>query len=128
MKQVLTTEYVLLFNSVSSKVKMLISVLLLSIISSINAKLALDDTALNRVTRALPPKYLSVEGFKNCLVSYAEDISIHWCFPLKKLPGCPIRVWNELGDAYKPQNERKIVGGHGGLPSTYHQVIFSRVI
>ena len=69
-----------------------------------------------------------MEGFKNCLVSYAEETSVQWCLPLKKIPGCPIRVWNELGDAYKPQKEMKIVGGLRELPPAYLQVIFSRVI
>ena len=55
----------------------------------------------NRVTRALPPRYLSVQGFKSCLVNYSEETSTHWCFPLKKLPGCPSKSWNELGKAMK---------------------------
>ena len=55
----------------------------------------------NRVTRALPPRYLSVEGFKSCLVNYSEETSTHWCFPLKKLTGCPTKAWNELGKAMK---------------------------
>ena len=79
--------------------------------------------SLDRVTRALPPKYLSVQGFQNCMVNYALETSSHWCFPLEKIPGCPTETWNELGEAYKPQRERpNMVGGLGGLPPAYLQV------
>ena len=111
---------------ISISMYMLILVFVLSI-SLINAKSTPYKVVKNRVTRALPPKYLSVEGFKSCLVNYAEETSFHWCFPLKKLPGCPSKVWNELGDAYKAQNVETFVGGLEGLPPTYLQVNHSIV-
>uniref|UniRef100_A0A914NWX6 Candidate secreted effector n=1 Tax=Meloidogyne incognita TaxID=6306 RepID=A0A914NWX6_MELIC len=50
-----------------------------------------------RNRRALPPFYLSVEGFEKCLESKEtnEDYEV-WCFPEKKPANCDPKSWKQL--------------------------------
>lgn len=54
----------------------------------------------DRLKRALPPKYLSVKGFKTCLVNYAQSTSTHWCFPLERPDECRLESWRQLAILY----------------------------
>ena len=63
---------------------------------------------IGRVT--LPPKYLEVDGFKDCLIDMVKpggQANVEYCFPLRKPAGCPNNVWQEMGEAYKGQSNRK---------------------
>ena len=48
----------------------------------------------------MPPRYLSVEGFQECTVSYNLETSTHLCFPLSKPWSCSDKAWTELGQLY----------------------------
>ena len=62
-----------------------------------------------RVARALPPRYLEVEGFKDCLIDMVKpggQANIEYCFPLSQPAGCPNKVWQEMGEAYKGKSNK----------------------
>ena len=59
-----------------------------------------------RVARALPPRYLEVEGFKDCLIDMVKpggQANVDYCFPLSQPAGCPNNVWQEIREAYNAQ-------------------------
>ena len=45
---------------------------------------------------ALPPKYLGVKDFKQCLATQPIDTYRVWCMPKQKPEACPATSWNEL--------------------------------
>jgi len=45
---------------------------------------------------ALPPKYLGVKDFKQCLATQPIDTYRVWCMPEQKPEACPAASWNEL--------------------------------
>ncbi len=68
--------------------------------------------------RALPPKYLSVESFNDCLVQHSLGTSTHLCFPLTKLDACSAASWQELANLYSGASappEKQLTG----LPPAY---------
>lgn len=71
--------------------------------------------SLERSKRLVPPKYLSVDGFQDCLVDYQESTSTHWCFPLNQPRNCSDQAWKELAESYAApkmdQNPPPILGG-----------------
>ena len=80
---------------------------------------------LERFIRALPPKYLAIDGHEDCTVSYKISSSSALCFPLSKPPSCSDASWQSLGKAYGVNNgisERINIGGIGGLPPAYLSV------
>ena len=44
----------------------------------------------------LPPKYLGIKDFKQCLGSQKFDTHEGWCMPAKKLETCPAKSWEQL--------------------------------
>lgn len=44
----------------------------------------------------LPPKYLSIDGFKNCLSTQAKGSASFYCMPETKPEQCLDKAWNEL--------------------------------
>lgn len=44
----------------------------------------------------LPPKYLSVPDFKQCLAEQSEGSYSSWCQPAKKPKACPRVSWRQL--------------------------------
>ena len=45
---------------------------------------------------ALPPPYLGVPNFKQCLETYNLDSSTHWCIPANRPENCPESSWSDL--------------------------------
>jgi hypothetical protein len=45
---------------------------------------------------ALPPKYLQVKDFKQCLSTHQIDTYTAWCMPAQKSEGCPAASWKQL--------------------------------
>ena len=45
---------------------------------------------------ALPPPYLGVPNFKQCLGTYSLDSSTHWCIPPNRPENCPESSWADL--------------------------------
>ena len=45
---------------------------------------------------ALPPPYLGVPNFKQCLGTYSMDSSTHWCIPPNRPENCPESSWDDL--------------------------------
>lgn len=48
------------------------------------------------VYAVLPPKYLSVPDFKQCLSEQNEGSYSSWCQPAKKPKACPRVSWRQL--------------------------------
>lgn len=48
------------------------------------------------VYAVLPPKYLSVPDFKQCLAEQNEGSYNSWCQPAKKPKTCPHVSWRQL--------------------------------
>lgn len=44
----------------------------------------------------LPPKYLSIEGFKDCLSTQTEGSAQYYCMPSEKPANCSTKAWEEL--------------------------------
>jgi hypothetical protein len=45
---------------------------------------------------ALPPKYLQVKNFTQCLGKHQVDAYVGWCMPAKKSESCPAASWKQL--------------------------------
>jgi hypothetical protein len=45
---------------------------------------------------ALPPKFLQIKGFEQCLGTHQIDTYTAWCMPAKKMKNCPQTSWNQL--------------------------------
>ena len=45
---------------------------------------------------ALPPKYLGVKDFKQCLATQPIDTYRVWCMPEQQPENCPTASWQEL--------------------------------
>ena len=45
---------------------------------------------------ALPPKYLEVADFKQCLQGQEMGTYSAWCLPAEKLQACPVESWEKL--------------------------------
>ena len=45
---------------------------------------------------ALPPKYLAVKDFKQCLAVQESGTYHAWCLPPAKPQNCPTASWDEL--------------------------------
>lgn len=45
---------------------------------------------------ALPPAYLQVEGFQQCLKSKQVGTYTRWCMPASKPDHCPSQSWDQL--------------------------------
>ena len=54
----------------------------------------------DRFVRALPPKYLQIQSFSDCLVKYQERTSVHLCFPLQRPETCPPNSWKQFAQEY----------------------------
>ena len=46
--------------------------------------------------QTLPPKYLSVPGFKTCLSTQSQGTYQSWCLPRRKPGQCPAESWASL--------------------------------
>ncbi|MEI7430951.1 MAG: hypothetical protein WCL27_10900, partial [Betaproteobacteria bacterium] len=57
--------------------------------------LALASAAFNSAA-ALPPKYLAIEDFKQCLATQKINTYSAWCMPAKKFESCPTTSWEQL--------------------------------
>ena len=44
----------------------------------------------------LPPAYLSVPSFQQCLSQAQESTFTHWCLPATQPQGCPDASWQAL--------------------------------
>ena len=53
-------------------------------------------TTASHSSAALPPKYLGVKDFKQCLATQPIDTYRVWCMPEQKPEACPAASWNEL--------------------------------
>jgi hypothetical protein len=47
-------------------------------------------------SKALPPSYLTVKGFKQCLKTQSMGSWSAWCMPKQKPADCLSSSWNEL--------------------------------
>ena len=62
---------------------------------------------------ALPPPYLGVPNFKQCLDTYTLDSSTHWCIPSNRPENCPESSWADLTNGCRgtledcPSNDSK---------------------
>ena len=60
------------------------------------------DMFIGRVTRALPPKYLNVENYQQCLIDLVKPGgSDGYYFPSSRPADCPKSVWRKLKREYK---------------------------
>merc|ERR1712156_321531 len=81
--------------------KMLPAILLLISLISV------EPASNSRVTRALPPKYLNVENYQQCLIDLVKPGgSDGYCFPSSRPADCPKSVWRKLKREYKVRNKR----------------------
>ncbi len=48
------------------------------------------------MTAALPPKYLSIKQFKDCLATQTVNHYQSWCMPSVKPAPCPATSWEQL--------------------------------
>ncbi|KAL7070881.1 hypothetical protein ACQ4LE_009885 [Meloidogyne hapla] len=56
-----------------------------------------EGSEIVRNERALPPRYLNVPGFKDCLGSKKTNLGHEaWCFPESKPQKCDDNSWKEL--------------------------------
>ena len=46
--------------------------------------------------QVLPPKYLSIDGFKNCLNTQTKGTASFYCMPENKPEQCSDKAWDEL--------------------------------
>ena len=46
--------------------------------------------------QTLPPKYLSVPGFKTCLSTQSQGTYQSWCLPRRRPSQCPAESWASL--------------------------------
>ena len=53
-------------------------------------------TTTSHSSAALPPKYLGVKDFKQCLATQPIDTYRVWCMPEQKPEACPAASWKEL--------------------------------
>ena len=53
-------------------------------------------TTTSHSSAALPPKYLGVKDFKQCLATQPIDTYRVWCMPEQKPEACPAASWMEL--------------------------------
>ena len=47
------------------------------------------------------PAYLSVDGWKNCLMPRKAGTAIIFCMPLAKAGNCTLKSWQELQTKFK---------------------------
>jgi len=47
------------------------------------------------------PAYLSVEGWKNCLMPRKNGAAITYCIPLAKTGNCTAKAWQDLQTKFK---------------------------
>ena len=67
----------------------------------------LDSNQISIVTGgALPPKFLSVPSFQQCLGQTSVSTYTSWCMPNKKPDSCPDESWNQLQQI---NNEQKFI-------------------
>ncbi|MBF0301222.1 MAG: hypothetical protein HQK51_21110 [Oligoflexia bacterium] len=52
--------------------------------------------SLTNALSVLPPKYLSVKNFQECLASKDMGTWISWCMPITKPALCPQESWQQL--------------------------------
>ena len=57
--------------------------------------LILASVAIN-CSAVLPPKYLGVKNFKQCLATQVINTFSAWCMPDKKPENCPTTSWEQL--------------------------------
>ena len=57
--------------------------------------LILASVAIN-CSAVLPPKYLGVTDFKQCLATRVINTYSAWCMPDKKPENCPATSWEQL--------------------------------
>ena len=68
----------------------MLKILTPALMGLMSASVALNSSA------ALPPKYLGVQDFKQCLgIQQIRTFSV-WCLPAEKPEGCPATSWEEL--------------------------------
>ena len=53
-------------------------------------------TTTSHSSAALPPKYLGIKDFKQCLATQPIDTYRVWCMPEQKPEACPATSWKEL--------------------------------
>ena len=53
-------------------------------------------TTTSHSSAALPPKYLGIKDFKQCLATQPIDTYRVWCMPEQKPEACPAASWKEL--------------------------------
>ena len=77
---------------------------------------------------ALPPKYLSIDGHKDCLSSHSPRVGAthtEICLPSSKPSSCSAASWDKLKDEVSARRIDKcnqpvqILGGQSGLPPSY---------
>merc|ERR1711962_416496 len=77
-----------------------------------------ESASNSRVTRALPPKYLSVENHQQCLIDLVKPGgSDGYCFPSSRPADCPKSVWRKLKREYKVRNKRSAQNDESFEPS-----------
>ena len=67
--------------------------------SNSSAQTSAPNTAVNTsITTAavLPPKYLSIDGFKNCLGTKTQGAAQMWCLPKQQPKQCADKAWESL--------------------------------
>lgn len=63
---------------------------LLTIVGLMFASVAISSSA------ALPPKYLGIKDFKQCLATQETNTYRSWCMPAEKQGSCPSTSWEQL--------------------------------
>jgi len=74
---------------------------------------------------SLPPAYLSVPQYRDCLGSQMEGTSSHFCLLTEKPNNCPETSFDEIHRVFKGKvcRERQIIlGGESSLPPAYLSV------
>jgi len=70
---------------------------ILHVIASLFLLFSTASWAASSPTAAiLPPKYLSVPDWKNCVGEVTRGSAQFICLPAKKPKGCPYRSWKKL--------------------------------
>ncbi|AIT09032.1 hypothetical protein LO80_02935 [Candidatus Francisella endociliophora] len=63
-----------------------------------NPKVSKKDIPVEKtqVNQVLPPKYLSIDGFKDCLNTQTKGSASFYCMPNNKPAQCSDKAWEEL--------------------------------
>lgn len=57
-----------------------------------------NDPAKKEVSQTLPPKYLSIDGFRSCLNIQTKGLANFYCIPKTKPEDCRKSTWTAINN------------------------------